>query len=325
MKMPMQRLSRADALAGFTLVELLVVIATIGVLTGLLLPAIQAAREAARRSVCTNNTKQQCLGLLNYEAGRRKFPTGEVHGTWREPGYVSRYSPANHCDWEGQVGIWMNLIFPYMDYDTAYNKLDFAIHPQYASVQNKEVMRGTYKEWLCPSNPYAGVTTMAIEARIRGGAENECMIAHYYAVAGSNELSSMAHPDGSTTYWHCNANDGMFFNDSSTASKHVTDGLSRTAMVGEVWGRIYPGHAVTAGEPFGPEEISRGMSLHMYTYFDCTPNSVRNTWKPASFHPGGVSVGFADGRVAFIADSVDATLFKGLATIRGGDSFAIGE
>lgn len=304
---------------GFTLVELLVVIAIIGVLMGLLLPAVQSARESARRVACTNNVKQQCLALLNHETGRRSFPTGEDHGTWGEPGYASIYSPGGHCDWEGQIGNWMNLIFPYLEYQVAYDKIDFAIRPQYASASNKEVLQGRYKEWLCPSNTYSGLTTMGVEGRFHGGAENDCLIAHYYAVAGSDEMSTLPHPDGSTTYWHCNANDGMFFNDSKTTATSITDGLSKTAMVGEVWGRIYPSHEVTAGEPFGPEEISRGMSLHMYTYFDCTPNSVRNTWKPASFHPSGINVGFADGRVSFVSDTVDADLFKALSTISGGE------
>lgn len=322
MQIPFLVNHKKTAHRGFTLIELLVVIAIIGVLIGLLLPAVQSARESARRVACTNNTKQQCLALLNYESGRGVFPTGEVHGTWSEPGYTSKYSPGNHCDWEGQIGNWMNLIFPYLEYQSVHDKIDFAIRPQFASANNKEVMRGRYKEWLCPSNTYSGMTTMAIEARIRGGGENECTIAHYYAVSGSDELSTMPHPDGSTTYWHCNANDGMFFNDSSTAVKHITDGLSKTAMVGEVWGRIYPNHTVTAGEPYGPEEISRGMSLHMYTYFDCTPNTVRNTWKPASFHNGGINVGFADGRVVFISNVVDADVFTAMATIRGGEAKA---
>jgi hypothetical protein len=90
-------------------------------------------------------------------------------------------------------------------------------------------------------------------------------------------------------------------------------------MVGEVWGRKYTNNTTPSGAPLGIE-ISRGMSLHMYTYFDATPNSVPFTWKARSFHPGGVHVGFASGAVRFVADAVDQSVFAGMATLKGGES-----
>lgn len=307
---------------GFTLVELLVVIAIIGVLMGLLLPAVQSARESARRVACTNNVKQQCLALVNYEGARKIYPTGEVHGVASDSGYSS-HSPgkpeANHCDWSGLIGNWMNLIFPYLERQAEYDQLDFRIRPQYASAENRTIMRAVFKEWHCPSNTYTGLTTVN---NLPGGTDSQSIIAHYYAVAGSDEFALVPH-SGETTdtlgYYHCGANDGMFFNDSRVRARNLTDGLSKTAMVAEVWGRKYADGVEPAGSPFGIEYI-RGMGMHMYVYFDATPNSVVGTWKSRSFHPGGVQVGFADGSVRFVGDTVDSEIFSAMATISGGET-----
>lgn len=301
--------------AAFTLVELLVVIAIIGILVSLLLPAVQQTREAARKIQCRNNLKQLSLAILNYHDQIQQFPPHEIHGgPWQ--GTYKSYGEGNapHCDWDGSIGIWMNLIFPYLERQPEYDQIDFKIHPQYASDNNVRIMQATYPEFLCPSDSFTALTS----TWGGGGDRNRARIAHYYAVHGSREGSAIAHKDGVVVkiggqpYGHCNGNDGIFYNDSSTKMKDIVDGTSKTAMICEVWGRDQP----------NSEGSSRGMNLHMAVYFDWTPNSTHaNPWKPNSFHAGGVMCSFADGSVHFITNSIQLPIFQAISTIAGEEVF----
>lgn len=309
---PFRQATSGPTRNGFTLVELLVVIAIIGVLVSLLLPAVQQTREAARRIQCRNNLKQLSLALLNYHDQHRVFPPGEIHGGPWQGQYRSYGEGAPHCDWDGSMGIWMNLIFPMIEEQAAYDQLDFNIHPQWQSEANQEIMQAVFPMFLCPSDGYRGLTTNWASSL------NRARIAHYYAVNGSLENSAMPHKDGIVVttggrpYGHCNANDGMFYNDSNTKMKDIVDGTSHTAMVCEVWGRDRDQNATS----------SRGMNLHMAVYFDWTPNSTQiNPWKANSFHPGGLHVSFADGSAHFITDSIQLEVFQAISTIAGEEIF----
>jgi len=311
---------------GFTLVELLVVIAIIGILIALLLPAVQAAREAARRLQCTNNLSNLAKAMNTYHSSNGTFPAGEIHGKVGDPGYTyqSYYSDAtarNHCYWEGRIGMWMNLIFPQMGQMGDYTQLDFGIYPQYASANNVKIMQKPYEFLFCPSDSFRGLTSNWSNGRAR--------IVHYYAVAGDKEFRTASeittlkvyHKDGTYTTaqthgQHCNANLGVFYNDSYTSIDEITDGTSSTALLCESWAR-------TEENPAGDytDSNSRGMNLHTYVYLEYTPNSdhLNYPWRANSFHAGGVNCAFADGSVHFIADTVEYRIFCAIGTINGGE------
>ena len=301
--MPSQRIStNANPRPAFTLIELLVALAVIGILMALILPAVQQSREAARRVQCQNNLKQLALAMLNYESAAQIFPMGEVHG-------IDPRGWGPHCWWEGSIGCWENLIFPYFEQTALYDMLNFTVNPQYLDINNLEVLRASVPMTQCPSNPNTEFTNAW-----GGNPLDVCRTLHYYAVAGSTEFSNLFHPDGTETYGHCNANDGMFFNDSATRGQMIRDGMSQTAMLGEVWGQ-----AGVSNPPSSPPE-ARGMALHAEVYFDWPPNSNHlDPWKLGSFHPGGAHIAMADGSVRFLSNFIDLSTVRALATIRGGE------
>lgn len=186
---------------GFTLVELLVVIAIIATLIGLLLPAVQSVREAARRTSCQNNLKQFGIATLNYESANRRFPSGNSGSLWSTG--VSVHARLLQFLEESYLG---NNV----DFKVAYN------HPNNDKARMQQV-----SIFLCPSDGSNNIDPSL------GGKNN------YYANAGTNIMAGSPPGDPSDANYSLPPPNGVFFRDSKVAIKNITDGLSKTAAFSE--------------------------------------------------------------------------------------------
>ncbi|MEO2015886.1 MAG: DUF1559 domain-containing protein [Fuerstiella sp.] len=188
---------------GFTLIELLVVIAIIAILIALLLPAVQQAREAARRTECKNKLKQLGLSLHNYHDTHGAFPGNEV-------GCVTDTPPSRQTCWEGWSGLAM--ILPYIDQAPLYNNADFNRYWNDAGAQ-RDVSTTFLPAFVCPSDP-------------NGGGK----------ITGNSAPTSYALSTGPLSHWHGRNYrlPGMFSRQSSVRIRDVRDGTSNTILASEV-------------------------------------------------------------------------------------------
>lgn len=298
--------------SGFTLVELLVVITIIGILIALLLPAVQAAREAARKMQCTNNLKQIGMALHMHHEQKGVFPVGHFWGpkcVIDEKGY-------------GSEATWITYLLPFIE----QNNIDAQINWDYAfgfAAQNSRVLRPVTSTslslFICPS--IGPVNPIFDGSYARGN------------YAGNNGLGAMAEVDKAPI----RTQTGVLFINSTTSAASVKDGLSNTAFVAEI---------VTV-----PGEDMRGMlhfpegSLyhHNYTPNSSVPDDIRikmcvstdeapcndkfadamnrlMTMTARSVHPGGVNVLLGDGSVHFASDSIHLDIWQALSTPAGGEA-----
>jgi prepilin-type N-terminal cleavage/methylation domain-containing protein/prepilin-type processing-associated H-X9-DG protein len=205
---------------GFTLIELLVVIAIIAVLIALLLPAVQSAREAARRIQCTNNLKQIGLALHNYLSGNNSFPMGGTPQV--DPGYVGQNNPPYTqaiFEWEGYSSFAMML--PYLEHSAVYNSMNLLICPDtgggYAQAQNSTAYNTRLNAFLCPSDPYSGIQNLCNYA----GSFGTTTYMPYDQV--NNQVANTGHGDST----------GLFTIWKSYGIQSVTDGTSNTLAFAE--------------------------------------------------------------------------------------------
>jgi prepilin-type N-terminal cleavage/methylation domain-containing protein len=317
---------------GFTLVELLVVIAIIGVLVGLLLPAVQQAREAARRSSCSNNLKQQGLALHSHHDAKRRFPPGATLPTT---------SPtAGNWNWHADI-------LPYMEEGGLHARLTFnastkfgwnALSPGASALYNTVI--NTYQ---CPSSKFPALyPSSPIDDRIYavfGSDKTQCI--DYVGIAGAATASN-ADPFGrsgmiavpSESKAGCFSRSGMLSLQANQI-KDCTDGTSSTIMVGEQSGQVN-GVEISANRHGGwmgwynlmesditvsTMTLASGANAEPYANGITTvrrqPNwywqsgatdpdayTASNNTLLNSFHPGGIHVMLADGSVRFLAETV---------------------
>ncbi len=338
--------------SGFTLIELLVVIAIIGVLVAILLPAVQQAREAARRSQCQNNIKQIGLALHNYEGTYATFPFGTRGGTY--------WSQANVKDGTN----WRTMVLPYLDQAGVYNQLDFTasfgagVTPANAFCQlnglpssNIVLSRLVVAAFRCPSsalemfpsnyyNNSAALQTQNDTANSGFNNQGKAMGIQYVGIQGAaRTFDWIAGGDDGRTWdcghgWSCIQ--GMLTVNASQRIGNCKDGTSNTIIVAE-----QSGLSGTANGGQGSDRTSNyyggwagarqiaapaaGCSDNWQTGTTCVrwaPNSkiehagngapYRNNTNINSFHSGGASALLTDGSVRFISDTIDFQSLKKL-------------
>jgi prepilin-type N-terminal cleavage/methylation domain-containing protein len=303
--MQMQRpVSRRKA---FTLIELLVVIAIIAVLIALLLPAVQQAREAARRTQCKNNLKQLGLAIHNYHDTYLSFPPGGIN-----------IGGVYYSNWA--VGI-----LPYIDQAPLYNLYNANVTNNNAA--NSPVVQVKLAAQNCPSDPYAGQLAMPESGN---GSNVNYMTSSYRACNGvntdANNFWDQDLPTGSLTP-ATNRGAMHIVNTSFNVEKmaSILDGTSNTLLVGEwttktnirrttFWGYTYTS--------YNQSEICLGAVPDVFGTPDYSLIGNGNTTSKrafASFHVGGVHFLMADGAVRFISSNINRPTLAALATIAGGE------
>lgn len=315
--------ARMRANCGFTLVELLVVIAIIGILVGLLLPAVQSAREAARRMQCTNNLKQLALACHNFHDTYRKFPSGGLQPT------VTAGS---------QFSVLAQLL-PFIEQSNVYNRIDLRVPVQdAANAAARDTIIGTF---TCPSESRANPMPSL------GAPTN------YVSNTGSMPFFVIP---GQTLF------SGVFYVNTTLRFADLTDGTSQTAMFSERLmadgsnGLVspvedvffHPGNPTTADDAHNlclglditnlanqfPLFMGAPWMHHQHRYQHISPPNGRScgffmvgksTMPASSRHPGGVNVALADGSVTFIPSTVDLLTWRAIGTRNGGESYPLPE
>jgi prepilin-type N-terminal cleavage/methylation domain-containing protein/prepilin-type processing-associated H-X9-DG protein len=303
---------------GFTLVELLVVITIIGILIALLLPAVQAAREAARRMQCANNFKQVGVAFHGYAANIGSFPPGMLF--WWPP----RSSPCVQVAANRQQQYfgwgWGAFILPYLEMQPLYDRFDFSGDMDtYVSPGNPKNLTTAGTRlfvYICPSDPQQGELMNYTYSTYTGHSANS-----NEDLATSNMLgvsdSRSPYCSGYSPRFLNEANGAMASYESCTIAQ-VTDGLSNTLLVGEAAGGPVGSNA---GRPWvnygiwstmdginGPATLPGGASSFGWT-----------TSGFSSYHPGGCHFLFGDGSVQFLSQNIDAATLANLTTRAGGE------
>ncbi len=313
----------APGRVGFTLVELLVVIAIIGTLVGLLLPAVQSARESARATGCRNNLKQVGLALHHFHDHARRFPSG-WSGVDRPAAEVTGWTADDLPGWG-----WASGLLPQMEESTLYDRIDRRrpVFDPANSAFHADVRRAFVPTLACASDtrgPTEGDGCFTIAAddgvdeeeehhfgeKVDGGTLAPlCDVgkSNYVGVFGTIEVDDAPA-----------AGNGMFFRSSRLGLKDMLDGTSKTLVVGERHSRL--GGSTWTGVVPG----AKAARIRLVGVADHAPNDPHHHFDDfTSNHPTGVNFLLGDASVRRFDDSIDVGVYQSLCTRAGGESVSV--
>lgn len=273
--------------SGFTIIELMVVLAILSLLAALIMPAVQHARESARRTQCLNNLRQFGLALHNYQGSHRVFPPGTLAGGWS----------------------WRTTLLPYLDQGPLYSLIRFDQNRDpasgcYSCLEELNRLNGEQPGWstappilLCPSGP----AFLPTDSQYRGVSGNEGWMGPLGDFCPGQPLNVKRN--------------GMLYFCSSVRARDVTDGDSNTLFVGES-GRPSAAFCPQTGIGEMHDWLGTAGGLRPGRFDDSTTSHF---W---SFHPNGACFLFADGHTRFLAYGMDEGLFWSLGSRAGNEVVA---
>jgi prepilin-type N-terminal cleavage/methylation domain-containing protein len=295
---------RSDA---FTLIELLVAIAIIAILIALLLPAVQYAREAARRTQCKNNLKQIGLALHNYHSALGVFP----------PAYIAAdlTDPENTAPGWG----WTSMLLPYLDQGPVYNRCNFDLpieHPTNITVQGERLSL-----FMCPTDTMAHPFDVTDDS---GGILASQVATNSYAACFGSGGEIGKSPD---------LGNGFFFRNSSLRVRDIVDGTNSTIAIGERSAALSQ-NAWVGAVAFGVSRVTAGAPVYSVAVEEAPVQVLAHTGSHAlddpesdpddffSLHKGGVHFLMGDGAVRFLKSTVDFDVLHALSTRAGRESLS---
>lgn len=323
--------SRQSASRGFTLVELLVVIAIIGVLVALLLPAVQAAREAARRAQCQTNLKQVSTAILNYES---------TYGTLPHGSGFARSTP---------MGNWVTAVSPFLEQDAIFQQFNFNL-PLDSPPNSTMAQTALIPTLVCPTDELSSTPILSNRRQVTAGPNNNppismglwytgsmgptipdvcdfvynqytclgCAFGTINADGKARTPCSLFHPRSTTNIDSCaglicRRHDGI-------SMRRVTDGVTNTILAGET----LPGHW-TYNCAFCPNfpVSSTHIPMNQMESDDGLWGQASEYWRTSGFksmHPGGINVVMGDGSVHFFEETMDIVVYNMLGSRASNDT-----